>query len=97
MMTLKESAQTLHKLELAVKLKDLNVLEGDVFEPLNMAITIMENGIRPDYQGEWKLITHVKRDLIICSRCKKEYDLPDEYWNYCPNCGSRMTEGEDNE
>lgn len=97
MMTFKESAQALHKLELAVKLKDLNVLDVDVIEPLNMAITTFENGIRPDYQGEWKLITHVKRDLIICSRCKREYDLPDEYWNYCPNCGSRMTEGEDNE
>jgi rRNA maturation endonuclease Nob1 len=97
MNTMKECAEALHKLELAVRLKDLNVLDEDVIGPLNMAITAFENGIRPDYQGEWKLITHVKRDLIICSRCKKEYDLPDEYWNYCPNCGDRKTEGEYNE
>lgn len=96
MNTMKECAEALHKLELAVKLKDLNVLDEDVIGPLNMAITAFEKGIRPDYQGEWKLITHVKRDLIICSRCKKEYDLPDEYWNYCPNCGDRK-DGKDNE
>lgn len=36
-----------------------------------------------------------------CSNCKNHYDISDSYtmipYNYCPNCGSRMMEAENDE
>ena len=35
-----------------------------------------------------------------CSRCKimipRTKEVPDQYWQYCPNCGARMDGGNDN-
>ena len=36
-----------------------------------------------------------------CSRCKimipRTKEVPDQYWQYCPNCGARMDGGKDDE
>ena len=36
-----------------------------------------------------------------CSRCKimipRTKEVPDQYWQYCPNCGARMNGGKDDE
>ena len=36
-----------------------------------------------------------------CSRCKimipRTKEVPDQYWQYCPNCGARMDGGNEGE
>ena len=61
-------------------------------------------------KGKWKfekmkhIINGEVRDVMICSECDAgwfRYDISDNTVrcipNYCPNCGARMTKGEEDE
>ena len=41
------------------------------------------------YDGET-----IKNGAAICGRCKKAFFMPTDTFDYCPNCGARMNDGE---
>ena len=60
--------------------------------------------IEPDRKkGKWIECDHDKwivgAHTLRCSECNEGYHLRNEttiyYWNFCPNCGARMMEGEE--
>lgn len=54
----------------------------------------LEEAERP--HGEWKYHKYDKDyECSICNTRYDAFDLPVKTWDYCPNCGARMTgEGE---
>lgn len=42
------------------------------------------------YDGE-----KIKNGAAVCGRCKKAFFMPTDTFDYCPNCGARMNDGED--
>lgn len=42
------------------------------------------------YDGET-----IKNGAAVCGRCKKAFFMPTDTFDYCPNCGARMDDGED--
>ena len=54
-------------------------------------------------QGEWiPLVMNGEYKCSVCGRASKSdnaawVNIPSAYWNYCPNCGARMTKGGDDE
>ena len=52
----------------------------------------------PVIHGQWKWDT---QDIYCCTNCnekihvKEVMGIPD--WKYCPSCGAKMDEGDDNE
>ncbi|WP_293601964.1 Lar family restriction alleviation protein [Ruminococcus sp. CAG:330] len=42
------------------------------------------------YDGET-----IKNGAAVCGRCKKAFFMPTDTFDYCPNCGARMNDGED--
>lgn len=52
-------------------------------------------GVRENKHGEWISVCNGKQ--CNCSNCGTGYDHTYEFieeWNYCPNCGCRMKEGD---
>lgn len=48
--------------------------------------------------GKWSFTKHYGRDYYVCSFCGMErMDDHSSGWNYCPNCGAKMQEVEENE
>ena len=45
-------------------------------------------------QGEWIEVTHSGKDIYLCSECAEAYKMYIPY-NFCPNCGARMKEGDE--
>jgi ribosomal protein S27E len=51
--------------------------------------------------GHWKVVSDGYGDnayICECSECKDTvwvYKDADRKWNYCPNCGAKMTESEE--
>lgn len=43
--------------------------------------------------GQWNFTKHYGRDYYVCSVCGMErMDDHSSGWNYCPNCGAKMQE-----
>ena len=63
-------------------------------------------GYRKQSVGEWKQTKEPLGwhdvDCVECSACGEswvlgdnlDYDLIEEYWHFCPNCGAKMKGGE---
>jgi hypothetical protein len=63
-------------------------------------------GYRKQSEGEWKQTEEPMGwhdvDCVECSACGEswvlndnlDFDLINEYWHYCPNCGAKMKGGE---
>ena len=51
---------------------------------------------KPRFENEEDRAAHRE-----CSRCKimipRTKEVPDQYWQYCPNCGARMDGGNEGE
>ena len=51
--------------------------------------------------GKWLLDRWPSWPHRECSRCKimipRTKEVPDQYWQYCPNCGARMDGGNEGE
>ena len=46
--------------------------------------------------GKWNYVTHYARRYRVCSECNAEKeDDRATGWNFCPNCGADMENGED--
>ena len=46
--------------------------------------------VQPEQKpGRW--VPHKHTDTVLCSQCGKCYG---EEYNYCPNCGAKMRDGE---
>lgn len=68
-----------------------NLLDRDK-EALDLAIKALED--RP--QGKWELCKDTDGEYGICSNCSKDTDFSyyGKAYNYCPNCGAKMKEAE---
>ena len=55
----------------------------------------------PVVHGKWLLDRWPSWPHRECSRCKimipRTTEVPDQYWQYCPNCGARMDGGNEGE
>ena len=71
----------------------------DYYETASKLVNI---GYRKQSDGEWKKTTEPmgwhEVDCVECSSCGEswvlgdnlDFDLIDEYWHFCPNCGAKM-------
>ena len=50
--------------------------------------------VAPVRHGRWVCVDTDTEQFFLCNRCKKK-----EYWesNYCPECGAKMTNAEEEE
>lgn len=52
-------------------------------------------------KGKWEVLQPVDKYnyiLLMCSECGTVYDISKHSkYDFCPNCGARMSEGEENE
>ena len=57
--------------------------------------------VAPVVHGKWLLDRWPSWPHRECSRCKimipRTTEVPDQYWQYCPNCGARMDGGNEGE
>jgi len=66
--------------------------ERDAYHTLSEAI----EALKEQRTGEWILSFNGYENTLICSECGEEYVLYDgviSEQHYCPNCGSRMENG----
>lgn len=71
--------------------KILEAYRRAVYEEIENATTIDPEELRP--KGGWKIEYDGK--YRVCSRCnicipRTKEEVPDEYWQYCPNCGAYL-------
>ena len=57
---------------------------------LCQATYLYNAGYRKQSEGEWKK----ENNKRTCSICKYEYFANNTLFNYCPNCGTKMTRKE---
>lgn len=64
--------------------------EGDK-RGVETCIAVLEDlpaaDVAPVVHGHWN---EDRSGIIICSKCRRGYNLVARYTNYCPNCGARM-------
>lgn len=57
--------------------------------------------VAPVVHEKWLLDRWTNWPHRECSRCKimipRTKEVPDQYWQYCPNCGARMNGGAEGE
>ena len=57
--------------------------------------------VAPVVHEKWMLDRWPSWPHRECSRCKimipRTKEVPDQYWQYCPNCGARMDGGNEGE
>ena len=57
--------------------------------------------VAPVVHEKWLLDRWPSLPHRECSRCKimipRTKEVPDQYWQYCPNCGARMDGGNEGE
>lgn len=57
--------------------------------------------VAPVVHEKWLLDRWPRWPHRECSRCKimipRTKEVPDQYWQYCPNCGARMDGGAEGE
>ena len=57
--------------------------------------------VAPVVHEKWLLDRWPRWPHRECSRCKimipRTKEVPDQYWQYCPNCGARMDGGNEGE
>lgn len=74
-------------------------LNAPIETTFNQCMDYIDNAptIKPK-QGEW--ISMCGNKQCDCSMCGERFDHTYEWierWNYCPNCGTKMKKGADNE
>lgn len=86
--------------EIVDRLASLENIIGEEYDLAELAELVeakREGQIREDIHGEWIQPDEPVVCAIKCSVCgETEYlDEPEQYkdWNFCPNCGARMTGG----
>lgn len=65
---------------------------SEVLEAYAVVIEAAEKQISktPDYEGKCYYDGELTYDKWICPNCGEEYNLEDDYHNYCPECGQRI-------
>lgn len=74
---------------------EIEAVQTDYIERLPAA------DVAPVVHEKWLLDRWPRWPHRECSRCKimipRTKEVPDQYWQYCPNCGARMDGGKDDE
>lgn len=50
--------------------------------------------VAPVLHGHWIRKPHWCVSCSYCGKCTHDYECEVELYNYCPNCGAKMDEGE---
>lgn len=70
--------------------------DGMVWEALSHAqrdVALLPSVSPQPKMGQWNFTKHYGRDYYVCSVCGMErMDDHSSGWNYCPNCGAKMQE-----
>lgn len=74
---------------------EIEAVQSDYIERLPAA------DVAPVVHEKWLLDRWPRWPHRECSRCKimipRTKEVPDQYWQYCPNCGARMDGGNEGE
>ena len=74
---------------------EIEAVQTDYIERLPAA------DVAPVVHEKWLLDRWPRWPHRECSRCKimipRTKEVPDQYWQYCPNCGARMDGGAEGE
>ena len=74
---------------------EIEAVQTDYIERLPAA------DVAPVVHEKWLLDRWPRWPHRECSRCKimipRTKEVPDQYWQYCPNCGARMDGGNEGE
>ena len=74
---------------------EIEAIQTDYIERLPAA------DVAPVVHEKWLLDRWPRLPHRECSRCKimipRTKEVPDQYWQYCPNCGARMDGGNEGE
>ena len=74
---------------------EIEAVQSDYIERLPAA------DVAPVVHEKWLLDRWQSWPHRECSRCKimipRTKEVPDQYWQYCPNCGARMDGGNEGE
>ena len=87
----KSMERTVNKLTKALADAELMYSERLVLRALQKH----EDETEPVKHGRWKR-SKFYENIIFCDECGEPFELSNsiEHWNYCPNCGVKMEEGE---
>ena len=70
-------------------------------EPSQYIEILPASDVAPVVHEKWLLDRWPSWPHRECSRCKimipRTKEVPDQYWQYCPNCGARMDGGAEGE
>ena len=70
-------------------------------EPSQYIEILPDADVAPVVHEKWLLDRWPSWPHRECSRCKimipRTKEVPDQYWQYCPNCGARMDGGNEGE
>lgn len=74
---------------------EIEAVQSDYIERLPAA------DVAPVVHEKWLLDRWPRWPHRECSRCKimipRTKEVPDQYWQYCPNCGAKMDGGNEGE
>ena len=74
---------------------EIEAVQSDYIERLPAA------DVAPVVHEKWMLDRWPRWPHRECSRCKimipRTKEVPDQYWQYCPNCGAKMDGGNEGE
>ena len=70
-------------------------------EPSQYIEILPASDVAPVVHEKWLLDRWPSWPHRECSRCKimipRTKEVPDQYWQYCPNCGAKMDGGNEGE
>ena len=78
-------------------LEEINEITDDNFEwgtyvvKMSDVYKLPTEDVTPIVRGKWEKHS-CYNNVLICSNCNRGSNGFDEKYNYCPNCGAKMTE-----
>lgn len=86
--------EAIKNLEIVLDSAENRCARNIVIPELEEALKIAIEALKVPKQGEWVEVTHSGKDIYLCSECAEAYKMYITY-NFCPNCGARMKEGDE--
>ena len=86
-----------------IRRKDAEKLLGYIFgvDVVRRLHEVPAADVAPVVHEKWLLDRWPRWPHRECSRCKimipRTKEVPDQYWQYCPNCGAKMDGGNEGE